>query len=260
MKITLIGAGNMGGSLVRSWSGHSQDGITVCATASSKKTIDTIQSLCPDVATTLDNRAAARDADIVVLAVKPWLVDSVLKQVSDVLDLSKQALVSVAAGVGLEDLSSILGQSGNLFVAMPNIAAQVSESMTFVSAGREASEEVQQKVVKLFAMAGKVMLCSEKELAAGMMMAGCGIAYVMRFIRAMMEGGVEMGLYPAKAQEIAQQTMLGAVKYLESTGLHPEMAIDRVTTPGGVTIKGLNELDHAGFNSAVIRCLKAGLK
>ena len=97
-------------------------------------------------------------------------------------------------------------------------------------------------------------------IAAGMMMAGCGIAYAMRFVRAMMEGGVEMGFYPRVAQQIAQQTMLGAVTLLQETGLHPEAAIDKVTTPGGITIKGLNELDHAGFNSAVIRCLKAGLK
>jgi pyrroline-5-carboxylate reductase len=93
-----------------------------------------------------------------------------------------------------------------------------------------------------------------------MMMAGCGIAYVMRYLRVMMEGGVEMGFYPADALKISMQTMRGAVTLLEETGLHPEAAIDKVTTPGGFTIKGLNELDHAGFNSAVIRSLKAGLK
>lgn len=91
-------------------------------------------------------------------------------------------------------------------------------------------------------------------------MAGCGIAYVMRFIRAMMEGGIEMGFYPDDAKQISMQTMRGAVAFLQKTKLHPEAAIDKVTTPGGITIKGLNELDHAAFNSAVIRCLKAGLK
>ena len=97
-------------------------------------------------------------------------------------------------------------------------------------------------------------------MGAGMMMAGCGIAYVMRFLRAMTEGGVEMGFYPDEAKQIAMQTMQGAVTLLRETGLHPEAAIDKVTTPGGITIKGLNELDHAAFNSAVIRCLKAGLQ
>jgi pyrroline-5-carboxylate reductase len=93
-----------------------------------------------------------------------------------------------------------------------------------------------------------------------MMMASCGIAYVMRYIRAQMEGGCEMGFYPEQAKQIALQTMQGAVSLLKETGWHPEAAIDKVTTPGGVTIKGLNELDHSGFNSAVIRSLKAGLK
>lgn len=92
------------------------------------------------------------------------------------------------------------------------------------------------------------------------MLAGCGIAYVMRFIHAMMQGGVELGLYPANAQQIAQQTMTGAVAVLQESGLHPEAAIDKVTTPGGLTIRGLNELEHSGMTSAVIRCLKAGMK
>ena len=91
------------------------------------------------------------------------------------------------------------------------------------------------------------------------MLAGCGIAYIMRFIHAMMEGGVEMGLYPAEAQQIAMQAMKGAVAVLEGSGMHPAVGIDKGTTPGGLTIRGLNELEHAGFSSAVIRCLKAGL-
>ena len=111
-----------------------------------------------------------------------------------------------------------------------------------------------ESVRRLFSLVGAVKVCEERLIAAGMMMAGCGIAYVMRFIRAMMEGGVEMGFYPKDAQDIAMQTMKGAVTLLA------EAAIDKVTTPGGVTIKGLNELDHASFNSAVIRCLKAGMK
>ena len=113
---------------------------------------------------------------------------------------------------------------------------------------------------ELFGKVGQCKIVPQRLMGAGMMMAGCGIAYVMRFLRAMMEGGVEMGFYPNEAKEIGMQTMQGAVSLLRETGLHPEAAIDKVTTPGGITIKGLNELDHAAFNSAVIRCLKAGLK
>ena len=132
--------------------------------------------------------------------------------------------------------------------------------MTFVAGADGVSESSAESVRRLFSLVGAVKVCEERLIAAGMMMAGCGIAYVMRFIRAMMEGGVEMGFYPKDAQDIAMQTMKGAVTLLAETGLHPEAAIDKVTTPGGVTIKGLNELDHASFNSAVIRCLKAGMK
>jgi pyrroline-5-carboxylate reductase len=141
-----------------------------------------------------------------------------------------------------------------------NIAAEYGESMTFVSSSRNVAEDKVAMVADLFRLVGDVKVCEERMVASGMMMAGCGIAYVMRYLRAMMEGGVEMGFYPADALKISMQTMRGAVTLLEETGLHPEAAIDKVTTPGGFTIKGLNELDHAGFNSAVIRSLKAGLK
>ena len=142
---------------------------------------------------------------------------------------------------------------------MPNIAAEYNESMTFLAPANGVSPELTQRMEELLSLLGKVKVCMENEVAAGNMMSGCGIAYVFRFIHAMMEGGVEMGLYPAEAREIAMQAMKGAVATLESSGMHPAVAIDKVTTPGGLTIKGLNELDHAGFNSAVIRCLKAGL-
>ena len=138
---------------------------------------------------------------------------------------------------------------------MPNIAAEFGESMTFVEEAEQADQ-----AAKFFERVGQCKVVPQRLMNAGMMMAGCGIAYVMRFLRAMTEGGVEMGFYPDDAKRIAMQTMQGAVTLLHETGLHPEAAIDKVTTPGGITIKGLNELDHAAFNSAVIRCLKAGLQ
>ena len=132
-------------------------------------------------------------------------------------------------------------------------------SRSFIAKGQTATEESLAQVRELYNLVGESLVVTENLVGPGMMMASCGIAYVMRYIRAQMEGGCEMGFYPAQAKEIALQTMQGAVSLLKATGWHPEEAIDKVTTPGGVTIKGLNELDHAGFNSAVIRCLKAGL-
>jgi pyrroline-5-carboxylate reductase len=242
MKITVLGAGNMGGALVKGWAkaGLAND-LTV--TARTQETLDRLVEACPGITTMLDNKQASKGADVVLLAVKPWLVEQVIEEVKP--ELADKLLISVAANVRHERV--------NVY-AMPNIAAEFGESMTFVEEAEQAKV-----AADLFGKLGQSKIVPQRLMGAGMMMAGCGIAYVMRFLRAMMEGGVEMGFYPDEAKTIAMQTMQGAVTMLRQTGLHPEAAIDKVTTPGGITIKGLNELDHAAFNSAVIRCLKAGL-
>lgn len=300
MKVTIIGAGNMGGALAKGWAKAAAAGkvagLDVCVTARSQSTLDRLKAESPSLGMSLSNAEAVKDADVVVLAVKPWLVEEVVAGIKKVLDYSRQTVVSVAAGVSIDQLSKMFAHKvwsnidyddegrkvrqadsdaralkdntpdaphsalPAIFYAMPNIAAEYGESMTFVSSSRNVAEDKVAMVADLFRLVGDVKVCEERMVASGMMMAGCGIAYVMRYLRAMMEGGVEMGFYPADALKISMQTMRGAVTLLEETGLHPEAAIDKVTTPGGFTIKGLNELDHAGFNSAVIRSLKAGLK
>jgi len=243
MKITVIGAGNMGGALVKGWTRAGMV-ANLTVTARTQQTLDSLAEACPGITATLDNFKAIQDADVVVLAVKPWLVEQVIAEI--VPELKGKLLVSVAAGVRHDRV--------DVYV-MPNIAAEFGESMTFIEEAEKA-----EAVAELFGKVGQCKVVPQRLMDAGMMMADCGIAYVMRFLRAMMEGGVEMGFYPDEAKDIAMQAMQGAVTMLRETGLHPEAAIDKVTTPGGITIKGLNELDHAAFNSAVIRCLKAGLK
>lgn len=257
----------MGGALIKGWAKAFADGATVggsscelTITAHTQQTLDKYSAEYPQVHTTLDNKAAARDADIIILAVKPWLIPTIISEISSSLNLNNQTVVSVAANISTQQLrTELCSETAEVFYAMPNIAAEYGESMTFVAAAEGVKSATTDVIAELFSLVGKTKVCEERLIAAGMMMAGCGIAYVMRFIRAMQEGGVEMGFYPNDAKEIAMQTMQGAITLLSATGLHPESAIDRVTTPGGVTIKGLNELDHAGFNSAVIRCLKAGM-
>lgn len=266
MKITVIGAGNMGGALIKGWAKASRnmtdaEKLDITITAHTQKTLDRLSAEYPELHTTLDNTAATRDADVIVLAVKPWLIQNVVNEITSSANLNNQIIVSVAANVKTEDLREYLGsKNAKVFYAMPNIAAEYGESMTFISRTEGVAQADIDLVEGLFRKLGDVKVCEERLIGPGMMMAGCGIAYVMRFIRAMQEGGVEMGFYPEDAKNIALQTMQGAVALLKETGLHPEAAIDRVTTPGGVTIKGLNELDHTGFNSSVISCLKAGLK
>lgn len=258
MKITVIGAGNMGGALIKGWAKTKQYDLTI--TARTEQTLNKFKQEFPEINTTLDNVEAVKGADIVVLAVKPWLIESVTKQIKDALDFEHQIILSVAANVFCDALREYMGcATANVLYVMPNIGAEFNESMTFLAPADGVSEEVTKSIEDLLLKVGKVKICKEKEVAAGNMLSGCGIAYVMRFLHAMMEGGVEMGLYPKDAQMIAMQAMKGAVAVLEGSGMHPAVGIDKVTTPGGLTIRGLNELDHAGFNSAVIRCLKAGL-
>ncbi len=212
------------------------------------------------VKTTNENDKAAKDADIVCVVVKPWLVETVLSGIKSVLNPQKQLLIVIAAGVSSESIKTWLGQScPPLFLVIPNIAIAQLQSMTFV-VPVDATEQQTKTIIDIFDEMGDTLLTDEKHLAAGTTLASCGIAYAMRYIRAASEGGVELGFKADEAKKIVMQTMRGAVELLAATGLHPEAAIDMVTTPGGVTIKGLNEMEHAGFTSAVIRGLKAGAK
>ena len=259
MKITMIGAGAMGGATVEGMikaDYFDNNGIIVSdpCEAVLKKFAE------QGIRTTTDNAQAAKEADVVMVVVKPWLVEQVLKGIKESLNPKKQILVVIAAGVKSASIQELLGtQCPPLFLCIPNIAIAQLASMTFlVPVSTEARHTEQVKAI--FNAMGSTIITDEQHLAAGTTLASCGIAYAMRYIRAASEGGVELGFKADQAKEIVMQTVLGAVKLLEASGLHPEAAIDLVTTPGGVTIKGLNEMEHAGFTSAVIRGLKAGAK
>ena len=260
MKISVIGAGAMGGATVEGMikaDYFDNDSIIVSdpSEAVTKKFSE------QGIRTTTDNALAAKKADVVMVFVKPWLVETVLKGIKESLNPEKQILIVIAAGVKSESIKEWLGEyCPPLFLCIPNIAIAQLSSMTFlVPCGATESHQTEQ-VKAIFDAMGNTLITDEAHLAAGTTLASCGIAYAMRYIRAASEGGVELGFKADQAKEIVMQTMLGAVKLLEASGLHPEAAIDLVTTPGGVTIKGLNEMEHAGFTSAVIRGLKAGAK
>ena len=259
MNITVIGAGNMGGALIHGWA---KSGKLSSITISDKNEalLASFKEKNPSINITTDNVTAVKGADIVVVVVKPWLMPVVLDEIKPALNLDKQIVVSDAANFTTEKLAEQLGTSGQFCYVIPNIAAEFGASMSFIAKGKDTSDDSLAKVKALYDLCGDTLVVTENLVGPGMMMASCGIAYVMRYIRAQMEGGCEMGFYPQQAKQIALQTMQGAVSLLKETGWHPEEAIDKVTTPGGVTIKGLNELDHSGFNSAVIKSLKAGLK
>ena len=259
MKISVIGAGAMGGATVEGLiKGQQFKNEDITVSDPSQAVVDKFAKM--GVSVTTDNKLAAQSADIVCIVVKPWLVEKVLIDIKSELDPKKQILIVIAAGVPSDSIKGWLGEKcPPLFLVIPNIAIAEMASMTFV-VPVGASKEETQKIVDIFDEMGNTLITDEQHLAAGTTLASCGIAYAMRYIRATAEGGVELGFKADDAKKIVMQTMKGAVELLEASGLHPEAAIDLVTTPGGVTIKGLNEMEHAGFTSAVIRGLKAGLK
>lgn len=260
MKISIIGAGAMGGAIVEGLiKGDYVPNEDICIADPVRSTRDHFADM--GITATPSNQLAAQGSDIVCVVVKPWLVEQVLKGIKDVLDYNKQQLIVVAAGVKSNDIKEWMTKEEKMiptFLVIPNIAIAQLQSMTFIVPSIEATQQQTDTVVALFESMGKVIITDEAHLAAGTTLASCGIAYAMRYIRAASEGGVELGFKADDAKHIVMQTIRGAVELLEANNMHPEQAIDLVTTPGGVTIKGLNEMEHAGFTSAVIRGLKAG--
>lgn len=260
MKISIIGAGNMGGAIARGLSkGSYFKGTDIHVSDVNQDNLTLFENLGIGIQCTTSNRECVKGADLVLIAVKPWMVESIAAEIKDLLQYDKQMVVSIAAGVPLDKLRDAFSnqeQIPTLFRMIPNTAIDVCESFSCLSSWNATSEQ-EELVVKIFNELGKAMLVPESQLNAFMSLSSCGIAYAFRYIRAAMEGGVEMGIYPNVAKDVVLQTLKGAVALLEATGNHPEAEIDKVTTAGGITIKGLNEMEHAGFSSAVIRGLKA---
>ena len=255
MKITIIGAGHMGRAIA--W-GLAEGSIVsakdITCTAQTFGTLQKVQMKGHrDIVALRDNVQAVQEADLILLCV----IEGVIREILPALKLEKQILLSVAAGITFDQLENYLGtQSATLFRVIPNTAIEVKQSMTLVAA-RHASPEQTEQVLALFRELGQALLIDEARLEAATALASCGTALAMRYVRASVEAGVELGLRPDLAQELVAQTLKGAAELLQFHQSHPEEEIDKVTTPGGYTIRGLNAMEHAGFSSAVIQGLKA---
>ena len=253
MKISVIGAGAMGGATVEGLiKGTFVNNNDIIVADPCKATLQRFAD--KGVATTDDNAKAASAADIVMVVVKPWLVETVLKGIRQSLDASRQTLIVIAAGVSSTNIREWVGDIP-LFLAIPNIAIAELASMTFVVEATPQHTGHADEVKALFDSMGDTIFTDEAHLGSGTALASCGIAYALRYIRAASEGGVQLGFKADDATRIVAQTVKGAVSLLESSGKHPEQLIDQVTTPGGVTIKGLNAMEEAGFSNAVIKGL-----
>jgi len=265
MRIAIIGAGNMGGAIARGLSVGSKVNTKdiICSNPSNLK-LEKLKEEFPDLSVTNDNEKAVKGVDVVILAVKPWLIEGVINQIKGSLDFSKQYIVSIAAGVTFEQLLNYFDAEQNmlrpiLFQVIPNTAIAMMSSVTFISS-ENATEDQANEIVALFNELGFTLLIEEKMMGAGTALASCGIAFALRYIRAATEGGVEMGFTSKQASDIVAHTVKGAADLLITNKSSAEDEIDKVTTPGGITIKGLNEMEHANFTSAVIKGLKAAHK
>lgn len=260
MKISIIGAGNMGGAIARGLMASNVN-VSVAVADLAIEKLDALKKEYSEIEVSADAKDIIADADIVLLAVKPWLVESVLKGVAKYMDYSRTMILSIAAGISIADLEQYLANGCNaiVFRAIPNTAISVLQSMTFVSHNKNAKPEDVETVRKIFGELGAVAVIEERMMPAATSLCSCGIAYAMRYVRAATEGAVELGIYPDQAKDFVLQTLLGAVELLKATGNNPEVEIDKVTTPGGITIKGLNAMEANGFTNAVIQGLKSSM-
>lgn len=250
-SIAILGGGNLGRALAEGWvdaglARPEQIGIT-------RRRPERLEDLrARGFLVGSDNAAAVRRARLVILAVQPQQIEELAGEIRDALDPSRNRVVSVVSGVPLSDLARLLGEKVLAVRAMPNTAVSIGESMTCL-AGTPDSAELLDETCRLFDGVGRTMVIPEEMMIPATALCACGTAFFLRAIRAASQGGIEIGFHPDEALVMAAQTAKGAASLLLREKSHPESEIDRVTTPRGCTIAGLNEMEHQGFSSALIK-------
>jgi pyrroline-5-carboxylate reductase len=255
--LCFIGAGNMGEALVSGLvqSGSARPENIICTDVREER-LEELRARY-GVKTSADNLEAVRASEIVIYAVKPQLMAEVLKETADLLDMSK-LVVSIAAGVPLRAIESLLQKELRLIRVMPNIAASVKESATALSAGRHARREDVELAMSIFNSVGKTVFLRENYLMDAITgLSGSGPAYIFIIVDALADAGVKMGLARKDAQYLAAQTVMGAAKMLMETGEHPGQLKDRVTSPGGTAIAGIHTLEKGGLRTTLINAVEA---
>jgi pyrroline-5-carboxylate reductase len=254
MKATIIGAGNIGMALaeglIRANVCRKQD-ITITRRNSFALAAEQKEGF--NVST--NNAEAIATAETVFICVLPQQLNEVLEEIKPGVDTSRQLFVSVVTGAHTQVFTTKFGDQLRIIRAMPNTAMKVGESMTCLAAANATKEDIA-LVKDIFNTMGQSMLINEDMMSAATALCACGIAFFLRTIRAASQGGVEIGFHAHDALQIATQTALGAAKLLITNQTHPEEEIDKVTSPKGCTIAGLNEMEHQGLSSALIKGIK----
>jgi pyrroline-5-carboxylate reductase len=257
-KVSIIGCGNIGLSIML---GLIEDKtIPLKNITATRRNIEELAPLKQyDVNLTADNIEALKRSNIILIAVKPYDIFTVLEEIKDHLDPKKHLLISVATGVTINQIRKVVKTSVPIFRAMPNTAANVRESITCIC-HKGANAKNVASVKSLFDNIGTTITIEEELMESATILGSCGIAYALRFIRAMIQGGIQIGFDVKVASAIVNQTVKGAAALLLELKQHPEYEIDKVTTPKGCTIVGLNEMEHNGFSSSLIKGIVASFK
>ena len=250
-KIAIIGGGNLGSAIAEGL--IKSKFISPANLTITRRNVDALADLkSQGVNVISDNRVAVQNCNVIIVALKPYNVKEVLESLKDNFDRSKHILISVVTGVCLKDLAAMVAHGAPIFRAMPNTAIAIQESVTCLCHQSALNEQVNY-VTELFNQLGITIAIDEKLMDAATVLGACGIAYALRFIRAATQGGIEIGFDAKTANLIASQTVKGAAELLLKLNRHPEEEIDKVTTPKGCTIAGLNEMEHQGFSSSLIK-------
>ena len=257
-KIAIVGGGNLGASIA--------DGLIMSEFSRpvelsiTRRNISSLSRFAErGCMVHSNNKKAVKDSEIIILAVKPYNYADIIKEIRSVLNPKKHVIVSVITGVWIEEMQKAIGQPVPVIRAMPNTAIAIQQSMTCIAHNGASASQINY-VQQLFDVLGRTVMIDEKLMDAATVLGACGTAYAMRYIRANIQGGIEIGFDAATATLIAAQTVKGAADLLLQKNTHPEQEIDKVTTPKGCTIAGLNEMEHQGFSSSLIRGVVASFK
>jgi pyrroline-5-carboxylate reductase len=257
-KIAIIGGGNLGSAMAEGIV-NSTFSLPADITVTKRNTTTLAALAARGINISSNNGEAVANANWIILAIKPFQIKEVLEEIKPFLNKDKQVIVSVVTGVWIKEIQSIVGNDFPIFRAMPNTAIAIQQSITCIN-GNGVTESQIQFVTQLFNQLGKTVLIEEKLMDAATVLGACGTAYAMRYIRANIQGGIEIGFSAATASLIAAQTVKGAAELLLQKNTHPEQEIDKVTTPKGCTIAGLNEMEHQGFSSSLIKGIVTSYK
>lgn len=254
MNIHIIGGGNLGVAIAIGIVKYTTNNLVTIT----RRNIEQIQHLEKEgIEVSASNIKNIEKADLIILTIKPYQVDLVIEEVLPF--LKNKIIASAVSGLSIEDLQQKTNNQQAIIHIMPNIAARFGESATCISY-RDKDKEDAKKVIDLFSDLGTVAIIDEKLMDAATVLGACGTAYALRYIRASMQAGIEIGFDAQTALYIASQTAKGAATMALEEKIHPEQLIDRVTTPQGCTIVGLNEMEHEGFSSSLIKGIKTSLK